>query len=477
MTIPGLPPRSLAFVILRHMAGPEWTQEKLAAASGRSADTLSDYERGRAEPPMSTLQQLGQAMGFSASTVQLVVLSANEIRGWIKGRGGDRKRELAAQAGRQVEALMLAAFTRLEEEDERQQARELWNDIRDQDAAERRRFFEAVPELHSWAVVEVLCAESVRQAAHSAPAAREFAELALWIAGQLDASIRPQAQGYAWGIVANARRVAGDLPQAEEGFDLAEGLWPPDQDQACPLNRSRLLDLKASLRRDQRRPLEALDLLERAARTPNLTPIARARLLINKANTLEMLGEHEQALAALREAAPAVADGQEPHLLWLVRFGLAVNLCSLGRAEEVSETLLPAVRLLAAQEENGLAALRLRWLESKVAAGLGRTEEAIVALSRVRAAFADLNMDSDAALATSELAVLYLEVGRTAEVKALVRQSVPIFHAKGILPEERKALVVFREAVERETVTLDLARRLVAYLRRVRYDSSIVFEP
>jgi hypothetical protein len=62
-------------------------------------------------------------------------------------------------------------------------------------------------------------------------------------------------------------------------------------------------------------------------------------------------------------------------------------------------------------------------------------------------------------------------------VKALVRQSLPVFQAKGIEPEEQKALAVFKEAVERETVTLALARRLVAFLRRTRYDDSVVFEP
>jgi hypothetical protein len=55
----------------------------------------------------------------------------------------------------------------------------------------------------------------------------------------------------------------------------------------------------------------------------------------------------------------------------------------------------------------------------------------------------------------------------------LVQQSVPIFCAQGVYPEAQKALAIFAEAVERETVTLALARRLVTYLQRAQHDAGI----
>jgi len=486
-------PRDLRLVVVFLRSLRFWDRTKLATESELSRNTIDAGENGDRDFTRRSVARIAAAVGFPSALLDPLVSLFRLLRTlWEQGElWPEMLAAVAREAGGSAEqwtaivhsAVKLylaqqgeAALVDGDPEEVRQAAREAYVRLATLPAEQRRLAVARSRKLQTWGMVEVLCCESARAAAHSAPAALELAELALEIAGRLDASIRLQAQGYAWGFVSNARRVAGNLPQSEAGFVLAEALWPADLDQPCPLDRSRLLDLKASLRRDQRRPLEALDLLERAARTPDLTPIARARLQIQKGNALEALGEYESALAALGEAVPAVADGQEPHLLWLVHFGLAVNLCYLDRAAEVSETLLPAVRLLAAQEDNDLSTLRLRWLESKVAAGLGQIEEAIVALSRVREEFVDLELDSDAALATSELAVLYLEIGRTAEVKALVLESIPIFQAKGIYPEEQKALAVFREAVERETVTLALARRLVAYLRRAHYDESVRFE-
>jgi tetratricopeptide (TPR) repeat protein len=272
----------------------------------------------------------------------------------------------------------------------------------------------------------------------------------------------------------NSHRVGGELPAANEAFVLSASLWQAGIASGfpCPLDGSRLLDLEASLRKDERRPLEALDLLARAIRAPGLSSIARARLLVQKANTLEVMGEYEQAIAALHEAAPVVENCQDTRLLWLLRCGQALNLCLLDRAAEAND-LLPAARTLAEQIGNDLDRLRLRWLESRVAAGLGRTGEAIEVLSSVRTRFEDLNIAYDAALATSELAMHFLQIGRTADVKALIRQSVPIFCAEGIYPEAQKALKIFSEAVERETVSLALARRLVTYLQRAQHDAGV----
>jgi tetratricopeptide (TPR) repeat protein len=370
---------------------------------------------------------------------------------------------------------VLSVLTRIEEEEARRQAREVWRRLKERSAAERRELFEAFPEMSTWAVVEVLCAESCLAAAHSAVTAGELGELALSAAARLPAGQRSHAQGYAWAFVGNARRVGGKLSAANEAFALAAELWQAGDasEPLCPLDASRLLDLEASLRRDERRPSEALALLMRAAQFPNMSPHARARLLIQQANVFEIMGESAKAIAALREAEPAVEGCQDARLLWTLRCGLIVSLCSLGRAAEGAEQLTSA-RVLTARHGNALDVLRFRWLESRVAAGLGRTGEAIELLSSVRAAFADVEIVYDAALATSELAALYLQIGRTASVKALIRQSMPIFNAGGIYPEAQKALTTFAGAVERDAVTLALAQRLVTYIRRVQHHSGML---
>jgi hypothetical protein len=158
-----------------------------------------------------------------------------------------------------------------------------------------------------------------------------------------------------------------------------------------------------------------------------------------------------------------------------LRFNLAVNLCFLARYGE-AETLLPRLRELAIGLGNNLDLLRLRWLEGRVIAGLGRRREAIETLSRVREELASLEIPFDVALVSLELAVLYLEAERIQEVKTLARQLRPIFQAQGVPREALAALKLFRDAAEREAVTLDLARRFVNYFHRAQFDPGIRFE-
>ena len=94
----------------------------------------------------------------------------------------------------------------------------------------------------------------------------------------------------------------------------------------------------------------------------------------------------------------------------------------------------------------------------------------------MRAAFAKKDIRYDEAQAGIELAGLYLEQGRTADVKRLALQMEPVFRTKGVHAEARKALLLFRRAVELETVTVELVRRLAAYLRQAQDDPELGFE-
>jgi hypothetical protein len=62
-------------------------------------------------------------------------------------------------------------------------------------------------------------------------------------------------------------------------------------------------------------------------------------------------------------------------------------------------------------------------------------------------------------LALLEEAGLLLDEGRTAEVKALVRELPAVFKAEEVHREALAALRLFHEAAEREAATADLARQ------------------
>ena len=86
-------------------------------------------------------------------------------------------------------------------------------------------------------------------------------------------------------------------------------------------------------------------------------------------------------------------------------------------------------------------------------------------------------MAHDSALASLDLAAIYLRQGRSAELKELAAQMLAIFHALRINREAIAALVLFQRAVEFERVTLGLMRDLAAYLKNSRHDPRLPFRP
>src|SRR5882672_11605463 len=93
-----------------------------------------------------------------------------------------------------------------------------------------------------------------------------------------------------------------------------------------PLTEWRLLDLEASLKRAQHRFSEALDLLERARAACGTGTLGTARILVIKSHIFEQTGDFAKALAALEEAAPAIEEAGDSHLMFALHFNRAANL-------------------------------------------------------------------------------------------------------------------------------------------------------
>ncbi|HVT18125.1 MAG TPA: hypothetical protein VHQ90_18365, partial [Thermoanaerobaculia bacterium] len=276
----------------------------------------------------------------------------------------------------------------------------------------------------------------------------------------------------AFAFLANARRVGNDLDGAEEALASAWRLWQAGAAAPGPLAAWRLLDLEASLRRDQRRFRAALRLLDRVrAEAP---PEAAGRILMKRASTLEQMGEAERAIAVLREAAPLIDQAGEPRLPWVLRFNLTTILCQLERYGE-AEALLPEVRERALALGKELDQVRVTWLEGRVAAGRGQTAAALVALEEARREFIARELAYDAALVSLDLAALHLEQRHAAEVRVLARELVWIFKARAFHREALAALRLFCQAAENETATVGLVRRLVDYLAKARHDPRLRF--
>jgi tetratricopeptide (TPR) repeat protein len=276
---------------------------------------------------------------------------------------------------------------------------------------------------------------------------------------------RARIQAYALTHLGNAHRVHGDLPPSNTAFAESAERWKAggSHDPDGLLNEARMLGLEASLRRAQRQLLKALDLLDQALAVDQGEEAKF--LLLNRAKILEEMGDYEEATATLRRALPLVDGEREPRLFWNVHFNFLVNICSAGRPKE-AERLLGEIQELTERLNNALDLVRLVWLRAKVHAGLGRFQEAEAAFEQVRQVFLSHRIAYNAALVSLELAVFLLEQGRPAEVKTIVNELMPVFKAQRVTREALAAFELFRNAVEQETITVELARRCLEDLRR-----------
>jgi len=468
----------LVVVFLRFYA--DMTQAEFGKASRVDQSEISKYEKGIRQPPEESLRRMAKASGVDWPVVIHLrraygaVLSASARRIAIPDLQPSALAELETALLAVTPYLLGAEPWRQSLAEERSEAEEIWTALERYPISQRRRLIEQAPRAsRSPALAARVCAASLRAAPRNAREALELAELALSIGGRVTGreGLRSRAQGYCWAHVGNARRVANDYEGAEEAFTRAWDLWRIGTERDDEFPEWRLLSLEASLRRDQRRLPEALELLNRAGVACGDQGMAMARILLQKEHVLEVMGDIEGALAVLAQAAPLVEAAGDSDLLLRLRFNMADDLCQLGRHAEAA-ALLPRVRELAIEQANELDLLRLVWLEARIDARQGRTAAACAGLEQVRRKFADHGMSYDGALASLDLAVLWLETGHTAKVRELAVEMEAIFQAKKIHREALAALILFWDAAKREAATVELVRRVITEIEKTKRGSS-----
>jgi transcriptional regulator with XRE-family HTH domain len=466
----------------------ERTQKDVAAAVGlKNGSQLSQFENGRPlsydylqaiaaavdVPPEGVeallfahgLLSLGQTEEPAAEGASMLALTPRErFRIWrtVLAGGWILAEELFAE---------LAYRKRLEKvERVKREAAEQWTHLKALPAEDRYDLVKVYPALRSPALVAQSCEASARAAAHKVSEAREGADFALFVAGQVPGgpARRSRAEGYASAFVGNALRVATDFDAADALFAQALELWrngDPSEPELLP--EWRLYALEASLRRAQRRFPEGLACLERAFALCGGEPAAAGHILLKKEHLFDAMGDTAGALKALQEAAPFVEATGDPRQLFALRFKEINHLCFLEHFAE-AEARLPVVLEMAIEQVRRVDLIRVSWLSAKVAAGLGRQEEAIAGLDQVNLDFMAHQLPYEAALSSLDLAVLLLEAGRTAEVRSLALTLKRIFKAKKIDREALMALGLFCKAALRETATVELAKRAIAEMERAR---------
>jgi tetratricopeptide (TPR) repeat protein len=267
--------------------------------------------------------------------------------------------------------------------------------------------------------------------------------------------------------LANAQRISSDLRASDQSFLRAERLLR--KGTGDPLEKARLLLLKASLQGDQRRFPEAIKGLDRVlaiARRQGDEPLV-AQALVNKGIVVGTSGRTDEAIACLREGIRGIDPKSDPRLTVAAHHNLIVYLIEGGQLQE-AVALLDATRPLYEEMGDRMNLIRLQWLEGKIAQSRGRLSEAETLLRSVGSALAEQGLGYDAALLALDLAGVYARQGRTEEMRALATEMLPSFQSREVHREALAALIVFQKAAKMDRVTLGLVHELSDYLRQCR---------
>ncbi len=128
-------------------------------------------------------------------------------------------RRMCATFGKEAigdKLLDLAAYVVDEAQEARQQALGRWEELKKLAPEHWRLIAAAASEVRCWAFVKVVGEESAEVASADAGRAIELANFALWVAERVPGDEGWSSRVFAWEVLADARRLVGDLAGAEE---------------------------------------------------------------------------------------------------------------------------------------------------------------------------------------------------------------------------------------------------------------------
>ena len=332
----------------------------------------------------------------------------------------------------------------------------------------------------TWGLLERLIEHAWEQCFVDPFAAESSARQALHLADVLDedyygAERIEDLRARAWVLVGNARRIRFELDSAVKAFEQA--FTHLRQGTGDILERAFLFEFRASLLRAQRRPAEAEHLLLRALRiNREVGEMHRAgRILVSLSVGYEMMGTPERSIPLLYEALELIDAEREPRrLIWSAHHNLITALAETGRFMEAQGLFIQA-RPLYARFPDGHTQNRRHWVAGKIARGIGQIREAEAHLRAAREGFVASGFADDGSLVSLELAALYAEQNRTAELKQLAEEVLAIFSSRQIHREALAALSFLQQAALAERASLELVTGVATFLKRLQNDPDLAF--
>ena len=143
------------------------------------------------------------------------------------------------------------------------------------------------------------------------------------------------------------------------------------------------------------------------------------------------IGEPETAISLLYRALELIDSDREPRLLVVAWHNLINDLTETGRFMEAQKLLVKA-RPLYKKFVQPWSRNPAKWLEGQIARGLGQQDQAEALFREAREGFLPRVARTATALVSLDLASLYVEQGRMAQLKRIAEEMVPIFFSQQI---------------------------------------------
>lgn len=364
---------------------------------------------------------------------------------------------------------------------ERREVPELKQRLAAMSPTERREAMRSDAAFHRWALVEALIDDSREAGVSDAAHALELAEVALTGSAALDearysAAALADLAARAWAQRGNALRILGRFADAARSFERADELL--SRGSGDPAERCRVLMMSATLLGAQKRYDAANARIDRALRLARRAGERHLEgsALVRKARIAHRREDTEAALDLMRRGLALIDHEEDPRLLLVAQHNLLVLMVDTGRYREALDRM-DETRVLHHQLGGRLDYLRFRWIEGRTYAGLGWLRQASAHYEEARRGFIAEGLAYDVALVSLDLAAIYAQESRDAEVRALAEEMLPIFRSAEAHQEALAALLVFHDAARREAATVGLIHHVADYLRRARGNPEMPFRP
>jgi|GEM_PF-4635137 len=297
---------------------------------------------------------------------------------------------------------------------DRHQARRLCRELIELPSRERLAQVCQGERFRSFHLAQLLTEESLWRRLAAPQEAVDLAEVALAVAERLERGpFHPSAvrdlKAAAWAALGTGHRRKGDLESAERAFCVADALLR--EGSGDPLERARLLLLRAALRRDQRRFEEALALLRQAEASHGHLgdePLL-GHIHIERGRIEAWIGDLQDAIESAREGLRLLDPERDARVALDTRVQMGHWLLDLGNTAEAMKELHTVQG--APKEASGEPhpPLELDRLTGRVALARGDYGQAETCFRSLRNRCLDLKAGNEATRATLDLAALYLQ--------------------------------------------------------------------